>query len=120
MRRHDRAGLITGATSGVRRVRYSSSAARGDVAATAPWVLYAPPDRPQHGQTPAEVLATAYFARSAELVERTADIIGQDDAAPRYRSLATEVREAFRTAFKADADNLTVPSMTAQALLADT
>ncbi len=77
----------------------------------------AAPDRPHRGQTPPEVLATAYFARSAELVARTADVLGHDDDARNYKSLAEQVRMAFRTAFMDDAGNLAVPSATAQALL---
>ncbi len=78
-----------------------------------PWAAL---DSPHQGQTPSEVFATAYFARSAELVARTAEVLGHDDAR-HYGSLAEEVRMAFRTAFMDDAGNLTVPSATAQALL---
>jgi alpha-L-rhamnosidase len=53
-------------------------------------------------RTPREVLATAYFARSARLVARAAEVLGHTDDAHRYAELADAVREAFRTAFVAD------------------
>ncbi|GAA2073929.1 glycoside hydrolase family 78 protein [Actinomadura alba] len=48
--------------------------------------------------TPREVVATAYFARSAELTARAAAVLG-DDRAERYAALARDVRAAFVTRF---------------------
>jgi alpha-L-rhamnosidase len=50
-------------------------------------------------ETPRALLATAYFARSAELVARTAAVLGADQDAERYSALHTAVREAFIDAF---------------------
>jgi alpha-L-rhamnosidase len=49
--------------------------------------------------TPGEVLATAWFARSAELVAAAAEVLGRDEAAKRYRDLHAAVRDAFADAF---------------------
>ncbi|HEX8627034.1 MAG TPA: family 78 glycoside hydrolase catalytic domain [Catenuloplanes sp.] len=50
-------------------------------------------------RTPREVLATAYFARSARLVARAARVLGHDRDARRYTGLADAVRAAFIAAF---------------------
>jgi alpha-L-rhamnosidase len=76
----------------------------------------APLDRPHRGQTPPALVATAYFARSAELVARAAEVLGLQEDAARYRSLSDEVRSAFHAAFFDEGGNVAVPSATAQAL----
>jgi alpha-L-rhamnosidase len=55
----------------------------------------------QGATTPGEILATAYFARSAELVGRMAAAVGRTEDAARCRDLAEDVCEAFRKAFVA-------------------
>ncbi len=52
-------------------------------------------------QTPREVVATAYFARSADLTSRAAEVLGRRDAAERYGALAARVRAAFAEHFVA-------------------
>ncbi|MFJ4175342.1 family 78 glycoside hydrolase catalytic domain [Microbacterium sp. NPDC089696] len=47
---------------------------------------------------PAEV-ATAYFAHSARILARTAELIGEHEDARRYAKLADHVRQAYRAAF---------------------
>jgi alpha-L-rhamnosidase len=59
----------------------------------------APPDAPNDGQTPRALIATAYFARSAGLAARIAEILGHGNEARRYRALAGEVRAAFCATF---------------------
>ncbi len=54
----------------------------------------APDDR-----TPRDVLATAYFAHSAELVSRTARVLGFESAADEHARLAEDIRNAFVAAF---------------------
>ncbi|MFD0687852.1 alpha-L-rhamnosidase [Actinomadura fibrosa] len=49
--------------------------------------------------TPREVLATAYFARSAELTARSAEVLGRHDTARRYGDLAEQVRKTFNDRF---------------------
>ncbi|MFA6240790.1 MAG: glycoside hydrolase family 78 protein [Candidatus Hydrogenedentales bacterium] len=53
------------------------------------------------GAVPPEVLATAFFARSTELVGRMADVIGRNDDAAKYGALASDIKAAFCKAFVA-------------------
>ncbi|WP_405406887.1 alpha-L-rhamnosidase [Streptomyces sp. NBC_01104] len=48
-------------------------------------------------ETPKDVIATAYFAYSAGLVARAAEVLGKDPAP--YTSLSGSVRDAFRAAY---------------------
>ncbi|MEV7085312.1 alpha-L-rhamnosidase [Streptomyces sp. NPDC093085] len=48
-------------------------------------------------ETPKDVIGTAYFAHSADLVARTAEVLGKDPAP--YRTLSGAVRDAFRAAY---------------------
>ncbi|MCX4680816.1 glycoside hydrolase family 78 protein [Streptomyces sp. NBC_01433] len=48
-------------------------------------------------ETPKDVIGTAYFAHSADLVARTAGVLGKDPEP--YRALFGRVREAFRAAY---------------------
>ena len=50
-------------------------------------------------ETPRDVLATAYFARSAELTARAARAIGRDADAARCATLARRIRETFAREF---------------------
>lgn len=56
----------------------------------------APPEQPQAGKTPPDVVATAYFARSAQIVADAAEILGREKDALHYADLATRVRAAFQ------------------------
>jgi alpha-L-rhamnosidase len=70
----------------------------------------APADAPNEGQTSRALVATAYFARSADLGARIADVLGYDAEAERYRRLARDVRSAFCAAFL-DAQELSATSL---------
>ncbi|WP_326614199.1 glycoside hydrolase family 78 protein [Streptomyces scopuliridis] len=48
-------------------------------------------------ETPKDVIGTAYFAHSADLVARTAEVLGKDPAP--YTALFRAVRDAFRAAY---------------------
>ncbi|MFJ7996333.1 alpha-L-rhamnosidase [Streptomyces sp. NPDC096310] len=48
-------------------------------------------------ETPKDVIGTAYFAHSADLVARTAEVLGEDPAP--YTTLFGAVRDAFRAAY---------------------
>jgi alpha-L-rhamnosidase len=45
--------------------------------------------------TPRDVLATAYFARSAQIVAAAAEVLGRDDLAAEHRTLHAAIRAAF-------------------------
>ena len=76
----------------------------------------APPEDPARATSDPDVVATAHFARSAEIVARTAVVLGLDDVAQRYRGLATEVRRAFAAAFVTPAGRVLSDSQTVYAL----
>jgi alpha-L-rhamnosidase len=55
----------------------------------------APPDAPFKAQADPDVVATAHFARSADVVALAARLAGEIDLAERYERLAHDVRGAF-------------------------
>ncbi|MBB5139565.1 alpha-L-rhamnosidase [Thermocatellispora tengchongensis] len=67
-------------------------------------------------ETPREVLATAYFAHSATLVARAADVLGRAADAERYAGLAQRVRKAFADAFVGADGSVTGDTQTAYLL----
>jgi alpha-L-rhamnosidase len=77
----------------------------------------APPDRPGDARTDPHIVATAYFARSAELLGQAAGVIGRTDEAARYLALASQVREAFNAEYVTSAGRVLSDSSTAYALV---
>jgi alpha-L-rhamnosidase len=55
----------------------------------------APPADPFRAKADPDVIATAYLARSAEIVARAAELTGDADGARQYADLAARVRAAF-------------------------
>lgn len=76
----------------------------------------APAGRPEAAQTYAEIVATAYFARSTRIVADSAALLGYDDEAARYGTLAEEVRAAFHREYVARSGRVLSDSATAYAL----
>ena len=76
----------------------------------------APPDAPSRGRTDRYLVATAYFARSAELVGQAAGVLGRSEDAARYLQLAAEVREAFARAYVTPDGPMTSHAETAYSL----
>jgi len=76
----------------------------------------APADRPGAGPTNPHVVATAYYARSAELLGQIAGVLGRDEDAARYLRLAAEVRDAFDAEYVTPAGRVLSDSETAYAL----
>jgi alpha-L-rhamnosidase len=62
----------------------------------------APPDRPWEVRADRRLLATAYFARSTEVLSQAAAVIGRDDDARNYAVLAEAIKEAFRAIYATD------------------
>lgn len=58
------------------------------------------------GATPQDLIATAYFARTADLMARTASVLGRRKDAIRYRTLARRVKAAFNHEFVAPSGRL--------------
>jgi len=51
------------------------------------------------GNTPKDLIGTAFYARDAELMAHMADLLGKPGDAGRWRSLHSEVRKAFQHRF---------------------
>ncbi len=52
--------------------------------------------------TPKDVLATAYFAYSTKLVAQTAEVLGKQDDAKKYRDLFEAIKRSFNEAYVGD------------------
>jgi len=55
----------------------------------------APPENPFRAKADPDVLATAHLARSAEVVAKAAEVVGDAELAREYADLAARVRQAF-------------------------
>ncbi len=76
----------------------------------------APADRPDLGRTDSSLVATAHFARSAQLLADSASVLGNAEDEKRYRTLAAQVRAAFVNEYVRPDGTLTSHSPTAYAL----
>lgn len=76
----------------------------------------APPDKPGQARTAHALVATAYFARSAELVGQAAGVLGLTQDQAHYRALADEIRQAFVHEYLTPDGRLTSDAQTAYAL----
>ncbi|MGF1341899.1 alpha-L-rhamnosidase [Streptomyces flavovirens] len=65
-------------------------------------------------ETPKDVIGTAYFAHSADLTARTAEVLGKDPGP--YRTLSGRVRDAFRAAYVGDGGRVKGDTQTAYVL----
>jgi len=84
------------------------------------WLAYQAPSgeaRDYPGATTGkDLIATAYFARSADLLARSAAVLGKEDDARRYAALAARVREAFNREFVTATGRVGENTQTAYAL----
>jgi alpha-L-rhamnosidase len=76
----------------------------------------APAGQPQAAKTPAEVVATAYFAHSASLVAQAAAVLGLEDEERQYCQLAAEVRAAFQREYVTPSGRVIGDAQTAYAI----
>ncbi|WES63137.1 family 78 glycoside hydrolase catalytic domain [Microbacter sp. GSS18] len=76
----------------------------------------APPQDPADARADRYLVATAYFALSARLVAQMAAVLGEDDAASRYATLAAEVRDAFVAEYVTPEGRMTSDAQTAYAV----
>lgn len=76
----------------------------------------APANRPEQAQTYPEIVATAYFARSARIVADAAALVGRTTEAEKYGALADEVKRAFYREYVSASGRLLSDSATAYAL----
>ena len=76
----------------------------------------APPDEPAKAMTPAELVATAYFARSAALLAVIASLLGKSEDAHRFSTLAQQIRAAFNAEYVTASGRMLSDSQTAYSL----
>jgi alpha-L-rhamnosidase len=76
----------------------------------------APPDDPGEGRTDRYLVATAYFARSTELLARSAAALGKADDATRYGVLADQIKSAFQRRYLTGSGRLASDAATAYAV----
>ena len=76
----------------------------------------APPDKPGDARTAPYVVATAYFARSAELLGKAAGVLGRSADEVHYLTLAAEVRDAFAREYVTPGGRVVSDATTAYAL----
>lgn len=76
----------------------------------------APPEAPSRAKADPDVVATAHFARSAEIVAEAARVLGRENEAKRYGALAAEVRAAFARAYVTPAGRVLSDAQTVYAL----
>jgi alpha-L-rhamnosidase len=69
--------------------------------------------------TDKDLIATAYFAHSADLLSRTADVLGRADDARNYRALFDSIRAAFQHEYVTSTARLTSNTQTAYVLALD-
>jgi len=76
----------------------------------------APPDNPGAARTDPYLVASAYFARSAEVVGQAAGVLGRAGDEARYLALAARIRDAFAAEYISPAGRLVGDTTTAYAL----
>ena len=76
----------------------------------------APPDNPGQARTDKALIATAYFAHSAELAGLAAGVLGKAKEKAHYLALAAEVRKAFVHEYVTPAGRMLSDAETAYAL----
>lgn len=69
------------------------------------------------GGTPNDLIATAYYAYSAELVAKAAMVLGKEEIAKEYHKLSMEIKEAFCEEFLSPRGRLTADTQTAYILV---
>ncbi|MBE5966524.1 MAG: alfa-L-rhamnosidase RamA [Lachnospiraceae bacterium] len=69
------------------------------------------------GGTPTDLIATAYYAYSSELVAKAARILGKEKEAKEYHQLSMEIKEAFCEEFVSPRGRLAVDTQTAYVLV---
>lgn len=76
----------------------------------------APPDNPFMARTDGVIVASAYFAYSADLVTQSAALLGQEEAHQRYAAIAAKAKAAFANQYITPAGRLMCDAETAYAL----
>src|SRR5262249_44936060 len=84
------------------------------------WLAYAAPSREARSYpgatTSKDLIATAFFAHSADLMQRIARVLGREEDAGRYAKLFSSVAEAFRAEYLSDRGRVGEATQTAYVL----
>jgi alpha-L-rhamnosidase len=84
------------------------------------WLAYASPSGEARfypgATTGPDLIATAFFANSTDLLQRTATVLGKTEDAERYASLLTKIKAAFRREFVAESGRVGENTQTAYVL----
>jgi alpha-L-rhamnosidase len=76
----------------------------------------APPENPFRAKADPDVIATAHLARSAEIVAKAADLVGDAELARDYADLAARVRRAFAAEYTTEGGRVLSDAATTYAL----
>jgi alpha-L-rhamnosidase len=76
----------------------------------------APADAPWDAKTDTDIVASAHLFRSTELTSRAAELLGETEAASRYRAIAERVRAAFLREFVTESGRMLSDAQTAYGL----
>src|SRR6185436_12516000 len=76
----------------------------------------APPDKPAQARTDKAIVASAYFVHSANLLVKTAEVLGNSEAQKKYRVLAEEARAAFAREYVTPSGRMMADAETAYSL----
>jgi alpha-L-rhamnosidase len=76
----------------------------------------APADAPWDAKTDTDIVASAYLFRSTQLTAQAAELLGETEAARRYRGIAEQVREAFLREFVTESGRMLSDAQTGYAL----
>jgi alpha-L-rhamnosidase len=81
------------------------------------WLAFATTDSDYPGATTdKDFIQTAYFARSTDLLRKTAEVLGKEDDAQQYADLEEKIKAAFRQEFVTANGRLSPNTQTAYAL----
>ncbi len=76
----------------------------------------APPQHPAKAKTSADIVASAYVFRSADLTARAAALLGREELAAEYAAIAEEVRQAFLAEYVTESGRMVSDAQTAYSL----
>ncbi|MEV0796824.1 family 78 glycoside hydrolase catalytic domain [Kribbella sp. NPDC050281] len=76
----------------------------------------APPENPFRAKADPDVIATAHLARSAEVVAKAAEVVGDPELAGEYADLAARVRQSFAAEYATDGGRVLSDAATTYAL----
>ncbi|HEX7960804.1 MAG TPA: glycoside hydrolase family 78 protein [Terriglobales bacterium] len=84
------------------------------------WLAYASPSGEARfypgASTGSDLIATAFFANSTDLLQRTATVLGKKDDASKYSELLAKIKAAFRREFVTDSGRVGENTQTAYVL----